>query len=67
MSAATDEKKLRASFTAFDKQAKDIIERIAKERDRLRALLSEYEDILQSADNANDDFEEALDRLSQFL
>lgn len=41
--------------------------RIAKERDGLRSLIDELEDLHGSADDAVDALEEAADRLSEYL
>ena len=40
---------------------------IAKDRDKLRSMISEAEDILDCADSATDDLESAADCLSQYL
>lgn len=50
----------------FAKKARRIVDRIAKNRDDLRSLLSEYTEILESTEDAHDEFERALDTLSQF-
>jgi len=41
--------------------------KLAKERDALRDLISEYEDIAESADSAIQDIENAIDTLSQYV
>jgi hypothetical protein len=49
------------------KQIRELIDEIANERDRLRLLLAENEDIIDSCDSAIEDFEHGLDNLSQYL
>jgi ABC-type transporter Mla subunit MlaD len=62
----------------FDKQTKNKIRglikssnaikhNIALERDKLREICSELEDITQSIDEFDDDWDRAIDALSQFL
>lgn len=41
--------------------------RIAKERDRIRDLLDEYESIKDDCDEAIDDIERAVEKLSELL
>lgn len=42
-------------------------ERLAKDRDTLRTLMEEYEEILSVSQDAVDDIEHAVETLSQYL
>jgi hypothetical protein len=48
-------------------EIKKSVDKIAKERDKLRLLLSETEDVIDSCSCALEDFEHGLDNLSQYL
>ncbi len=43
------------------------MQRIAADRDKLRDLISDYEEIADSADMAVTEMEHALDTLSQYI
>lgn len=51
----------------FKAEAKAIVAKIAAARDELRDLLGQYADILESVEDAERDFESALDRMSELL
>jgi hypothetical protein len=55
--------KLRKLLAAVEKEKA----KIAASRDRLRDLVSDIEDIVQSADDALDSFNYGVDRLSEYL
>lgn len=59
--------KEKAKVKCLCKEAEKIKNNIAKERDRLRELIGEIEDIIDSTDSFISDFEHALDSLSQYL
>jgi chromosome segregation ATPase len=52
---------------SLEKQLRDCSARISKERDRIRELLSEYEEIAGHCDEAVNDMEHAAETLSQLL
>lgn len=52
---------------AFKKKADAIVARIATERDALRQLISDYQDIAESVEQFEEDFESAVDKLSELL
>ncbi len=56
-----------AAGRKFTEQAKVIVAKIAAERDKLRSLIEEYATILESVDEAQQLWEEALDKLSELL
>ena len=56
-------KNIRQVKLAFEK-AKN---HIAKERDKLRTMLEEAEEICESCDTAIEDLEHAIETLSQYL
>jgi hypothetical protein len=58
-----DKKKLAKMIKDINK----IKTNIAKERDRLRDIISENEDICDSADEGLRELQSAIDTLSQFL
>jgi bacterioferritin (cytochrome b1) len=51
----------------FIKKLKGHVEVIAKNRDAIRDLISEFEEICENCDEAIDELESALDTLSQHL
>jgi len=57
----------RRTLAQFHKKLEACKTRIGKERDKLRGLLSEYEEILGHCDEAYDDLERTADTLSQLL
>lgn len=59
--------KLPSDLRTFKKQAQAIIDRIARDRDELRDLISDYSDILESCDDAARDFESGIESLSRLL
>ena len=63
MATKADKKDLKM----FHTKAKKIVESIARERDALRGLIAEYNDVLDDTEMAVDTFENALDTLSQLL
>lgn len=54
-------------IAAFIAEAKPIADRIASDRDKLRDLLSDYKSILESVEDAHDDFESVIETLSQYV
>ncbi len=52
---------------AFDKKIKALTAKIAKDRDALRDLISEVEDITECCDRAIESLESAADSLSELL
>jgi septal ring factor EnvC (AmiA/AmiB activator) len=58
-----DIKKLKQSI----KDIRKCINVIAVERDKLRDIIEEAEEIAESADEAVSDFQDGLDKLSQYL
>ena len=62
-----DSVKSGKTVKSFHREAKAILAKIAAERDKLRDLLWEYDSILEDVGSAHDDFERALDTLSQYL
>jgi ABC-type transporter Mla subunit MlaD len=61
--SALEEKRLKS----LAKQLAAVKAKIAANRDVLRTLVSEYEDILETCDRACDDLERAADALSEYL
>ena len=57
----------RKRVLSLQKQLNGCGLRIAKERDRIRDLLDEYETIKENCDEAIDDIERAVDKLSELL
>ena len=51
----------------LERDLKKCSDRIAKERNRLRELVSEYQSIEESCDDALDMIERAADKLSELL
>jgi chemotaxis regulatin CheY-phosphate phosphatase CheZ len=51
----------------FIRKAKQICEEIADARDRLRDLLSDYEEIAENADELVTELEYAIDKISGLL
>ena len=51
----------------FHAKAKKLITEIAAKRDELRSLIADYEDILERTDDAHEQFESALDTLSELI
>lgn len=49
------------------KEATTIKDNIARERDRLREIASEFSDVTDSLDSALPELEHALDTISQYL
>ena len=49
------------------KEAKEIKENITKERDRLREISIDIDDLCETIDEFQDDFERAIDSLSQYI
>jgi ABC-type transporter Mla subunit MlaD len=64
---ATTQADIKRAIATFRKEANAIVKEIAKQRDKLRALVGEYEDILATVDGAEEEWEHALDHLSQLL
>lgn len=58
---------LLAAYRQFDKKARAIVGRIAKDRDKLRALLDDYQDILETIDEAERDWDDVLLKMSELL
>lgn len=56
-----------SNFKPVIKKLEKIKSDLSKERDKLRELLDEYQDILGASDVAVADIEEAIDALSQYL
>ena len=59
--------RLSAEFVRFKQRAQAIIDKIAAQRDKFRDLISEYQDVLDSANDGIEDMETGLDRLSELL
>jgi hypothetical protein len=57
-------KKEQQTIRKFKKEADAILTRMAKDRDALRDLITDYEYILEELDNGIVDFENALDAIS---
>lgn len=57
----------RKRVLSLQKQLNGCGLRIAKERDRIRDLLDEYATIKENCDEAIDDIERAVDKLSELL
>lgn len=55
------------SVTAFIKQAETIKKQIAAKRDELRDLVSDYEEIIDCCERADEGLECAIDALSEQL
>lgn len=49
------------------KKVTSIVDRIAAQRDELRSLLSDYEDIAAASEEAQENIEHAIELLSQYL
>jgi methyl-accepting chemotaxis protein len=64
---ATTPADIKRAIATFRKEANAIVNEIAKQRDKLRGLVGEYEDILETVDGAEEQWESALDQLSQLL
>ncbi len=58
---------LKKKLGSFKREATKILARLSKDRDDLRNLLGDYQDILDSADAGAEDFEAGLDKLSELL
>ena len=56
-------KDLKAAIKALEACKK----KIAVERDKMREIVEEYSNIIDSCDDAERDFQAALDTLSQYL
>jgi uncharacterized membrane protein len=61
------DKKTKQNLAKLLKEAEKIKSNISNERDRLREICRDIEDICESIDYANQDFETAIDTLSQYL
>jgi len=59
--------KRRINGATFERRLRAIQERIAKERDALRELLSEAEDLADAADSAIENIEIAVDRIRELV
>lgn len=57
----------RLSLKDFERKAKAIVATVAIERDKLRDLMDEYEEILNDVDEGVENFEAGLALLSQQL
>lgn len=57
----------KRSVASLTKQIEACKERIAKERDKLRDLVHEVNEIVDNCDEAHRDLEHAVDTLSQYL
>ena len=60
-------KDFKKELKVFNAKAKAIVNRIAKERDALRDLIGEYQDVLETADEASVYLENAIDKISELL
>lgn len=56
-----------ARVAPLKRQLEACKKRIAAERDKMRSIISEYEDVLCACDQADSDLEHAVDTLSQYL
>jgi ABC-type transporter Mla subunit MlaD len=63
----SDSEKLLVERDAFVKKARAIVDRMAKARDELRALVEEYESVLEYMDDSIEDFDRVLDHLSEII
>ena len=61
------DKQTKVALKAFKALVEPIVKRIAKERDALRRVVDEYQEMLESVECASDDFQAALDTISQYL
>jgi len=57
----------KKQIEAFKTKVQFACKELQEDRDKLRALLDEYADILQDADEAVEDMENAIDALSRLL
>jgi len=55
----------RKTADDFRKQARGIIDTIAKERDKLRKLLDEYSEVLETIEEASELFQDGLELISR--
>jgi hypothetical protein len=60
-------KVVQLAIQKLHSEAKAIVDCISAERDKLRDLVQEYQEILDSIDQAEEGFENALESLSQLL
>lgn len=63
----TLDSELKRHVDTFREKAQKIIDRIGCERDKLRELVAEYEEVLSSCDDAIENFDSGMDRLSEHL
>ncbi len=54
-------------IAAFRKKAQVIINRMAKDREALRDLVYEYNEILDAVDDGIREFEDGIDRISELI
>lgn len=57
----------KQTVRSLEKQIRQCIARIAKQRDILRELISEAAEIVRDCDDAGADFQHGLDTLGQYL
>jgi ABC-type transporter Mla subunit MlaD len=57
----------RRQITRLEKQLEQCAANIARERDRMRELLSDYESLAQNCDDATSLIQEAVDKLSELV
>lgn len=62
-----NQKDTTVALRAFKALVEPIVERIATERDALRKIVDEYQELLESVECASNDFQSALDTISQYL
>jgi flagellar hook-associated protein FlgK len=55
------------AITQFQKKAAAIVGRIARDRDKLRDLLDDYEAVLEDIDEAKECWDTGLETISQLL
>lgn len=60
-------KSIAARRQQFVKEARAIVKRMAADRDKLRELISEYTEVIESVDSVQDDLERALDTISEHI
>jgi uncharacterized coiled-coil DUF342 family protein len=63
----SDELAIQAKAKEFVRKAKPLLNQLSKCRDDLRSLVSEYEEIAESSDEAFDALERAVDSMSRFI